>query len=86
MTPIAASERQFLEQPGDALIENRAAIPAGLVAGGAGEPALADAGRAYQGQIIVGVDPSALDQLLKQRPVEAARGAVTDVFDAGLLA
>jgi hypothetical protein len=56
------------------------------VAEGGGEPTLAVSGRADQGQIVVGVDPSALDKLLEQRPVEAARGAIVDVFDAGLLA
>ena len=32
MTSIAARQRQFLEQPGDALVENRSIIPASLVA------------------------------------------------------
>ena len=42
--------------------------------------------RADQGQIVVGVDPLAFGELLEQGAVEPARGAVVDVFDAGLLA
>jgi hypothetical protein len=46
----------------------------------------ADAGRAAQNQIVVGVDPAALGELFEQRPIEAARGAVIDVLDAGVMA
>ena len=42
-------------------------------------------GAAYQ-QIGVVVDPAAFDQHRQQASVEAARGAIVDVFDAGLLA
>src|SRR5487761_1929209 len=52
MTPVAPGERQFLEQPGDALIENRPVVAAGLMAEGGSEPTFADAGRADQGQIV----------------------------------
>ena len=47
MAAVAARQREILEQPGHALIENRAVVTAGLVAEGRGEPALADAGQAY---------------------------------------
>ena len=70
----------------DALIEDRAVVAAGLVAERRGEPTFADAGRTDQGQIVVVVDPVALDQLLEQGAVEAARTAVIDILDAGLLA
>ena len=70
----------------DALIEDRAVVAARLVAERRGQPALADAGRAAEHQIVVGVDPFALGQLLEQGAVETARGAIVDVFDAGLLA
>ena len=42
--------------------------------------------RADESQIVVGVDPLALGELLEQGAVEPARGAVIDVFDARLLA
>ena len=46
MAAIAAGERQVAEQLRHALIEDGAVVAAGLVAEGAGEPTLADAGRA----------------------------------------
>jgi hypothetical protein len=45
---VAAGERQLAEQLGDALIEDRPIIPAGLVAERAGEPTFADTGRARE--------------------------------------
>jgi hypothetical protein len=51
------------------------------VAEGAGEPALADAGGPAQDQIVVGVDPLAVGELLEQGAVEPARGAVIDRAD-----
>jgi hypothetical protein len=45
---VASGERQLAEQLGDALIENRSIIPAGLVAECTGEPTLADTGRARE--------------------------------------
>jgi hypothetical protein len=50
------------------------------------KPAFANAGRADEGQIVVGVDPFALDQLLEQGAVKTAGIAIVDVFNAGLLA
>ena len=52
----------------------------------ASKPTLADAGRAADGQIIVRVDPIAGYELLEQRPIETARGAVIDILDERLLA
>jgi hypothetical protein len=45
MAPVAAGEREFGEELGDALIKNRAIVAAGLVAEGTGKPTLSDAGR-----------------------------------------
>jgi hypothetical protein len=42
---VAACQREHIEEPRQALIENRAIIPTGLVAERAGNPTLADAGR-----------------------------------------
>jgi hypothetical protein len=57
MTPVAACERQVLAQLRPAMIEDGAIVAAGFLADGASQPALADAGWADQGQIVVGVDP-----------------------------
>ena len=84
MAAVAAGQGEFVEQLGHALIEHGAIVAAGLVAEGAGQPALADAGRADDDQIVVGLDPVAVDELLEQRAVEAARTAVIDVLERRL--
>jgi hypothetical protein len=86
MAAIAASQSQIGEQPRDALIEHGAVVAAGLVAERRSEPALADAGRPADQEIGLVVDPSAFDQHRQETAVEAARGAIVDVLDAGLLA
>jgi hypothetical protein len=68
------------------MIEDGAIVAAGFLADGAGEPTLADAGWADQGQIVMGVDPFALRELLEQGAVQTADGAIVDVLDARLLA
>ena len=45
MTAIASGERQVLAELRPAMIEDGSIVAAGLLADGAGEPALADAGR-----------------------------------------
>jgi hypothetical protein len=79
-------ERQLLEWPRDALVEDRPIIPTSLVAEGGRQPTLPDAGRADERQIVVGVDPASLDKLLEQGAIEAAGGPVVDILGAGLLA
>ena len=86
MAAVATREREVFAELRPAMIDDGAIVAAGLLADGAGEPAFADAGRADEGQIVVGVDPLALGELLEQGAVEPARGAVVDVFDARLLA
>ena len=81
---VAAGQREIGEQLGDALVEHRAVVAAGLVAEGAGKPTFADAGRAAQDQIVVGIDPFAVGELVEQRAIETARGAVIDILDDGL--
>ena len=44
VTSITAREQQGIEQPWQAMVEDRAVIAAGLVAKGAGDKTLADAG------------------------------------------
>jgi hypothetical protein len=68
------------------MIEDGAIVAAGFLANGAGEPAFADAGWADQSQIVVGLDPFALRELLEQGAVQTPGGAIVDVLDACLLA
>ena len=82
MTPVAPSKRQVLAELRPAMIEDGAIVAAGFLADGASQPALADAGWADQGQIVVGVDPVALRELLKQGVIKPSGGAIVDVLDA----
>ena len=75
VAPVAARQGERLEQPRQTLVEHRAVVAAGLVAEGAGQPGLADAGRAGEQQLLVAVDPIAGGQPLEQGAVEAARTA-----------
>src|ERR1700757_5043561 len=86
MAAVTAGEREFGEELGNPLIENRAVIAAGLVTQGTSKPRFAHAGRPAQNQIVVRVDPLAIGELVEQGAVEAAWGPVIDVLDAGLLA
>ncbi|BAC45289.1 blr0024 [Bradyrhizobium diazoefficiens USDA 110] len=70
---VAPREGKRLEQPRQPLTEHGAVVAAGLVAQGASNPALADAGRADDEQVLMPVDPLAGDELLEQRLVEPAR-------------
>ena len=58
----------------------------GFVAESTGKPTFADAGRAAQDQIVMGVDPFAIDELVEQPAIETARGAVIDILDDGVVA
>src|ERR1043165_706822 len=86
MAAVAARQREILEQPGHALIENRTVVAAGLVAEGRGEPALADAGWPRERQIVMGVDPFTFGELLEQGAVETTGITIINVFNAGLVA
>ena len=60
---IAAGKGEVGEQLGNALVEHRAIVATCSVAERRGEPALADAGRPAQDQVLVRVDPTALGEL-----------------------
>ena len=83
---IGAREGEGCEEARDALIGDREIFPAGLMPERAGEPALADAARAGDQQIMFGTDPVAAGELEEKGAIEAARGAVIDVLDGGRLA
>lgn len=86
MAAVAARQSEIGEQPWDALVERRAIVAAGLVAERRRKPALANAGGPADQQVGVVVDPLAFDQHRQEAAVEAARGAIVDVLDTGLLA
>ena len=83
---VTAGEREFGEELGNPLIKNRAVVAASLVTEGTSEPTFAHPGRPAQNQIVVRVDPLAIDELVEQSAVEVAWGPVIDVLDASLLA
>src|SRR6266852_6041033 len=85
VTAIAAREQQVIEQPRQAMVEDRAVVAAGLVAERTGKPTLADAGLPDDQQILMTFDPIASDELGKQRLVEGARHFEIDVLDNGRL-
>ena len=64
-TPVAAGERQLLAELWPAVIEDGTIVTAGLLPDGAGKPTLADAAGADEREIIVGVDPFAVRELLE---------------------
>jgi hypothetical protein len=72
---VAACKRERIDEPRQALIEDRAVIPTGLVAEGAGNPTLADAGRADD-EYLVPFDPFGDDELLEQRHDRVAESSV----------
>ena len=67
------------------MVDHASAIPAGLLAESAGDPALADAGGPSDQKPFRAVDPVAGDEPLKQGAVDAARGSQVDVLDDGVL-
>ena len=85
MAAIAPCKGKRLEQPRQPLIEHGTVVPAGLVAQGASNPALADAGRADDEQVLMPVDPLAGNELLEQRLIEPARRLHVDILDDGVL-
>jgi hypothetical protein len=86
VTTVAAGEREGGEETWQAMISDREIVAAGSVAESAGEPALADAARPGDQEIVTRPDPVAGGELEKKGPVETAHGAVVDVFDTGGMA
>ena len=65
MTAIAASQGEIGEELGDALIEHRAIVAAGLVTESTGKPTFADAAWPAQDEIVVRIDPLAVRELVE---------------------
>src|SRR5664280_823133 len=83
---VAPSEGERLEQARDTVILDRTIVAASLVAEGASNPTLAEAGWPCDEQVLVAVDPVAADESCKDGTVDAAWRAQIDVFHARILA
>lgn len=86
MPTFAAGDGERLEQLWHPVIGDASAVPAGLLAEGTGDPALSEAGRPGDEQVLVPTDPGAIDDVGHHGAVDAARGAQVDIFYAGSLA
>src|SRR5882724_2930277 len=62
---VTTGEREFGEELGNPLIEDRTVVAAGLVTQGTSKPRFAHAGRPAQNQIVVRVDPFAIGELVE---------------------
>src|SRR5271170_508191 len=82
---VTAGEREFGEELGNPLIENRAVVAASLVTEGTSKPRFAHAGRPAQNQIVVRVDPFDIGELLEQSAVEAAGKVLCGFYPGELL-
>ena len=85
-TAFAARLGEIGEQAGCSLVEDGEAVAAGLVAERAGKPGLADAGWADNDQVVAVADPLTGGEVLEERTIETAGGAIVDVLDGGGLA
>lgn len=80
---VAVGDAQLLQQARGAQVQRAVALATGLVAQGAGEPGLADAGRAGQQQVVPLTDPVTTGQGRDQALVQRAATAPVEVFQAG---
>ena len=86
ISAVAASQGERFEQARDAVILDRTIVAAGLVAEGAGNPALAEPGCPCDEQVLVAVDPVAADEPGEDGAIDTAWRAQIDVFHACALA
>ena len=78
-----AGAGEFGDQLGDAAVEDRLLLAAGLVGERAGDERLSRSGRAFDDQIEGLADPVAGGELGERGPGDAASGAAVDVLDVG---
>src|SRR6476659_9087979 len=86
MSPVTACQREGLEQPRHAMVEDGTVVAACLVAQRACNPTLADSGWTGDQQVLLARDPVTIDQLGEEGTLDAARRAQIDVLDDGRLA
>jgi hypothetical protein len=75
MSPVATRQREGLEQPRHALVEDGTVVATCLVAQRACDPALADASGAGDQQVLLARDPVTIDELGEEGALDAARCA-----------
>ncbi len=83
---VATSQGERLEQARNAMVLDRTIVAAGLVAEGAGNPALAEPGCPGDEQVLVAVDPVAANESSEDAAIDATWCAQIDVFHARALA
>ena len=83
VTAVAPGDVELLKEPGQPHVERSITLPAGLVAQGAGEIALAHACRPGDEDVLPLLDPATRGELQQKPLVEAAGLAVVDVLDTG---
>ena len=86
VSPIASCQSEGGKESWGAMIGDGEILAAGLLAKGAGEPALADTGRPGQQEPVVLSDPVAGGELEEERAVEAAIGPEIDILDLRVMA
>ncbi len=68
------------------MVGDRTIVATCLVPERAGDPRLADPGRADDQQVLLAIDPVSCRKLVEQRAVQTARGTQIDILDDRLLA
>lgn len=86
MSAVSSCDGKGLEETPHPMVGDGATVAAGLVAECAGDPTLAEAGRAGDEQVLVARDPCTIDQVSHDGAVDAARGAQVEILDTGGLA
>ena len=80
---VTPGQGEGLEETWDAVIDDAAPVPTGFVTQGAGNPAFAEAGLTGDQQVLMAIDPAAVDQMRHDGAVEATWGAQIKILDAG---
>ena len=79
-TAVTPRDGKFVEQAGEADVEDRPVVAAGLVTDGAGEPTFSDACWTADREIVVRVDPLAAEQRFEQPALKPAGASVIDIL------
>ena len=83
-TPVGAGDADVLQQAWDAQVEDAVTVSESGLSQRAGQEGLADAGRAGDQDVAVGLDPVRLGQAQHGAAVEATGRPEVEILDAGL--
>lgn len=81
VTAVAPGQAEGGEEPGRPMVGDREVFPTSLLAKSAGQPALADTGRAGQQQPVPFADEAAAGELEEEPAIETADGSEVGIFD-----